>query len=59
MTDIESLCEAYAIGDQQPLQKLLTDLLQQLPTLSNAISLRYLVHAGPSQQLGDLMPLPK
>jgi uncharacterized alpha-E superfamily protein len=59
MTDIEAVCESYTLGDQQPLQSLLGDLSQQLPSLSNAISLRYLVHAGPSQQLGDLMPQPK
>ena len=59
MTDIESLCDAYAIGDQHPLQNLLAELLKQLPILSHEISLRYLVHASPSQQLGDLIPLPK
>jgi uncharacterized circularly permuted ATP-grasp superfamily protein/uncharacterized alpha-E superfamily protein len=58
MCDIEAMCDAYVIGDQQPLQSLLAEMLQQLPTLSNAISLRYLVHAGPSQQLGDLVPQP-
>jgi uncharacterized alpha-E superfamily protein len=56
MTDIESLCDAYLIGDQQPLEQLVAELLQQLPELSHAISLRYLVHAGPSQQLSDLRP---
>ena len=56
MFDIESVCEAYALGDQQPLQRLVDDFSQKLPQLSNAVSLRYLVHAGPSQQLGDLIP---
>lgn len=59
MFDIESVCDAYALGDQQPLQKLLDDFTHQLPNLSHAVTLRYLVHAGPSQQLADLVPQPK
>jgi uncharacterized alpha-E superfamily protein len=59
MFDIESVCDAYALGDQQPLQKLLDDFTHQLPNLSHAVTLRYLVHAGPSQQLADLVPQQK
>jgi uncharacterized alpha-E superfamily protein len=59
MFDIESVCDAFSLGDHQPLQKLVDDFSHQLPNLSHAVTLRYLVHAGPSQQLGDLVPQPK
>jgi len=56
MADIEGISEAYALKDQRPLQELIDEIGQQLPQLSNTVSLRYLVHAGPSQQLGELIP---
>ena len=56
MTDIEDVCEAYSFGDQEPLKMLVDFLLAQLPQLSTAISMRYLVHAWPSHQLGAIVP---
>jgi hypothetical protein len=45
------------LADQRALRQLIDELLHLLPQLSHVVSLRYLVHAGPSQQLADLMPL--
>ncbi len=56
MMDIEAICEMYLLGDQGPLRNLVTDWSKQLPQLSNLVTLRYLAHAGPSQQLGELTP---
>ncbi|MEM1303850.1 MAG: alpha-E domain-containing protein, partial [Planctomycetota bacterium] len=54
MTDIEELVEAYDLGRPEALGSLLTNLLRDLPALSDAVSLKYLAHAGPPQQLSPL-----
>lgn len=56
MMDIETICETYSLGDHEPLANLMADWSKQLPMLSNVVSMRYLVHAGPSQLLGELSP---
>lgn len=51
VADVERLASAYEDGDPRPLAGLLTHLHKELPALSDAIALRYLVHAVATQQL--------
>ncbi|MDA0657863.1 MAG: circularly permuted type 2 ATP-grasp protein [Planctomycetota bacterium] len=54
MADLEDICESHQLGDPGPLLAFVGPLLEQLPKLSNAVSHRYLVHAGPSQKMADI-----
>lgn len=56
MIDIEAIGEVRSFGDGKPLERLLLAIAKQLPLLSIAISHRYLVHAGPTRQLSELVP---
>ena len=56
MVDIEHLCVAREGGNRKALDALLSKLSQQLPKLSEAISHRYLIHAGQSHQLAEIRP---
>lgn len=54
MADVEALAEAHEMGNQKPLAELLEMFARDLPALSNAIALKYLVHAGAPRQLSPL-----
>jgi uncharacterized alpha-E superfamily protein len=56
MLDIQLVAETHSLGNMKPFEKLAKDWSLRLPELSQAISHRYLVHAAPSIQLGDLRP---
>ena len=56
MVDIQSICKSHRLGQHSELAELLEKIENQLPLISNAISHRYLVHAGPAQQLVDIVP---
>jgi uncharacterized alpha-E superfamily protein len=49
--DIQQLSDAHRMGDYEQLDELLEFLARALPSLSNEISNRYLVHAGPARKL--------
>ena len=51
MIDIDTLTESHELGRPDPLAALLSQLARELPALSDAIALKYLVHAGPPRQL--------
>lgn len=50
MADVAALCETRGGGIRQQLDRLLFRLSDQLPKLSEAISNRYLIHAGVPRQ---------
>jgi uncharacterized alpha-E superfamily protein len=50
MADVATLCETRGGGIRQQLDRLLFRLSDQLPKLSEAISNRYLIHAGVPRQ---------
>ncbi|MEN1682118.1 MAG: circularly permuted type 2 ATP-grasp protein [Planctomycetota bacterium] len=54
MTDIAQIADAYEIGQHEPLAALLDKLSEELPKLSDALSLKYLVHAGAPRQLAPM-----
>ncbi|MCG8585226.1 MAG: circularly permuted type 2 ATP-grasp protein [Pirellulales bacterium] len=56
MLDIEAVAERHGMGDYQSLEDLCEEWESQIPRLSEAISHRYLVHAGPAHQLADIIP---
>ncbi len=56
MTDVTALAEHYSLGQWAPLGRLLEDIEEWLPRLSDAVYHRYLIHAGPSRQLSDIRP---
>jgi uncharacterized circularly permuted ATP-grasp superfamily protein/uncharacterized alpha-E superfamily protein len=56
LLDIQMVSEAHSLGDYDVLRRLLEGWESQLPRLSEAISHRYLVHAGPAHQLADIRP---
>lgn len=53
MTDIQAISESYELGVTEPLAELLKAIADDLPALSNAITLKYLSHAGPPRQLSS------
>lgn len=57
MLDVEVEVDAYRMGQSDTLDSLLNGLEDQLPQLSDLISHKYLIHAGPSQQLSDIRPI--
>ncbi|MEN0109762.1 MAG: circularly permuted type 2 ATP-grasp protein [Planctomycetota bacterium] len=54
MTDVTAVAEAHEIGDPAPLRTLLGKVGRELPALSDALSLKYLVHAGTPRQLSPM-----
>ena len=54
--DVRVISELHHLDERNHLERLLTKLELQLPKLSDAISHRYLIHAGPPQQLSELRP---
>lgn len=54
LTDIEVISRQFADGNKEPLWQLMQEMSKQIPTLSNAITHRYFVHAEPSKQLTDI-----
>jgi uncharacterized alpha-E superfamily protein len=56
LTDVESLCSVEQQGRRPLLDELFDRLETRLTSLSEAISHTYLVHAGPSRQLGRITP---
>jgi uncharacterized alpha-E superfamily protein len=54
MADVHALCGSSARSDGKPLDALLTRIAAQLPKLSDAISHKYLIHAGKLRQLDQL-----
>lgn len=56
MLDIQALADMYNLNDSRSLLEPLRELETRLPELSDAISHKYLIHAGPSHQLAELRP---
>jgi uncharacterized alpha-E superfamily protein len=56
MTEVEALCETQPGGERPNLDRLLSRLASQLPKLSDAISHKYLIHAGALRQLAEIRP---
>lgn len=56
LLDIQAVAETHSLGEYEPLERLIQNWELQLPRLSEAISHRYLVHAGPARQLTDIIP---
>jgi uncharacterized alpha-E superfamily protein len=56
MMDIQAVAELHSLGEYATLEGLAESWETQLPQLSEAITLRYLVHAGPAHQLADIKP---
>ena len=56
MTDVQALATTNSGAKLSPIERLATGLDTQLSKLSNAISNRYLIHAGPAYQLSELRP---
>jgi uncharacterized alpha-E superfamily protein len=56
MIDVNQLCTSANQVEPRLLPQLIQELGGRMRQLSNAISLRYLVHAKPSYQLGELLP---
>ncbi len=54
LADVQELCQLDVNGERLPLRRLLSRLLDQLPRLSNAISGRFLIHAGLPRHFGTL-----
>ena len=54
--DIEVISEVHGLGEHEFLERLTKEWESQLPKLSEAISHRYLVHAGPAHQLSNIRP---
>jgi uncharacterized circularly permuted ATP-grasp superfamily protein/uncharacterized alpha-E superfamily protein len=57
LADINALTTTDREGYRQNLDRLLTRLAQQLRSLSDGITHKYLVHAGPARQLTEIRPL--
>ncbi|MEX0728321.1 MAG: circularly permuted type 2 ATP-grasp protein [Planctomycetaceae bacterium] len=57
MADVVVLSEMHKEGERDYLDRLLTRIATMLPTLSDAISHRYLIHAGAPRQLTRIRPL--
>lgn len=57
MADSQALAKAFHAGDREPLGWLLAETRAMLPKLANAISHRYLLHAGPAHRLAGIDPL--
>jgi uncharacterized circularly permuted ATP-grasp superfamily protein/uncharacterized alpha-E superfamily protein len=56
LAEIDQLCEAERDGSRKQLDRFLARLAMQLRQLSESLTHTYLVHAGPSRQLGNIEP---
>ncbi len=56
MADVDALCKTTRNGERTQLDTLLSRLATQLPKMSDAISNKYLIHAGPARQLAEVRP---
>ncbi len=56
LADIDSLSGFDRDGVRRALDRLLARLAQRLRTLSDGITHKYLVHAGPSRQMAEIRP---
>jgi uncharacterized alpha-E superfamily protein len=52
--DSPRLARAYLSGDTLPLENVLRGIETTLPKLSDAVSHRYLIHAGPARRLAEI-----
>ena len=52
--DSPELARAYLDGETDPLERVFSKIEGSLPKLSDAISHRYLIHAGPTQRLNEI-----
>lgn len=52
--DSQALAKKYVQGDTEELEWVFQSLETALPKLSDAVSHRYLIHAGPTQRLADI-----
>jgi uncharacterized circularly permuted ATP-grasp superfamily protein/uncharacterized alpha-E superfamily protein len=52
--DSQTLARNYILGDTEQLDWLFIKLETTLPKLSDAVSHRYLIHAGPTQRLAEI-----
>jgi uncharacterized alpha-E superfamily protein len=52
LADVQELCQLNSGGTRPALERLLVRLLEQLPKLSEAISSRFLIHAGRARHYG-------
>ena len=57
MVEVQSMADVHSLGDDQQLVTLAEGWEKQMPTLSQAISHRYLVHAGTVHRLSEIAPL--
>lgn len=53
MVQVVDICDAYSMGQRGPLGSLLEQFDRGLSDLSRELSLRYLVHAGPSRRMSN------
>ena len=56
MLDVVQVCDAYTMGERKTLQELIRSLDRDLQHLSRELTLRYLVHAGPSRRMSTSVP---
>ena len=56
IVDVQATAQLHGLGESRQLEELCSNLESQLPKLSEAISHRYLVHAGPEHQLAEIRP---
>jgi uncharacterized alpha-E superfamily protein len=56
MVDVHVLADERPGGQRETLERLLTSLEDRLPKLADAIYHKYLVHAGPVQQMAEILP---
>jgi uncharacterized alpha-E superfamily protein len=54
--DSQELARAYVLGDTDRLEWLFMRIESALPRLSDAVSHKYLIHAGPTQRLAEIDP---
>ena len=52
--DTQSLARDYLLGDTEKLERLFMKIETRLPKLSDLISHKYLIHAGPTQRLAEI-----
>jgi uncharacterized circularly permuted ATP-grasp superfamily protein/uncharacterized alpha-E superfamily protein len=54
--DSQELARAYVLGDTERLEWLFMRIESAIPRLSDAVSHKYLIHAGPTQRLAEIDP---
>jgi uncharacterized alpha-E superfamily protein len=54
--DAQQLVGAFLVGNAGPLTDLLTQIEETLPEISDHVSHRYLIHAGPTHRLAEIDP---